>query len=258
MTRLDCSLTRMNNVRTRTMMLALFAILVSASGPGRLHAQGKPEAVSFATADMVNIGATWYPTRPGAPAVICLHQWRADRSSFEPLALALQKEGIAVLCIDLRGFGDSKTRRDGSSVAADRNARKDVEAAVRWVSEVKSVPRTSIALVGASYGSSNAIQHAAEDKAIAAVVMLSPGLNYFNVLPIEAAFRSYTPRPVLAVVSSEDLRSVEAVTELKGMGSSGLTTEVVDNAGHGTEMFRERPALVGTVVRWVVSRIRGK
>ena len=62
-------------------------------------------------------------------------------------------------------------------------------------------------------------------------------MNYFNVLPIEAAIRQYGKRPILAVSSSEDERSVEAVTRLKELAGGKIIDKMYDNAGHGTEIL---------------------
>ena len=93
-----------------------------------------------------------------------------------------------------------------------------------------------IGIVGASYGSSNAIIYAAADPAIRTVVLLSPGLNYFNELPTEDAVKKFKGRPLLAVASSEDLRSVETVDAYKAAVPS-MQVQMYENAGHGTDIL---------------------
>src|SRR5690606_39098922 len=83
---------------------------------------------------------------------------------------------------------------------------------------------------------SNALQYAAGDSRIRTLVLLSPGLNYFNELPTEDAAKSWGARPMLAVASSEDVRSVETL-EAYAKLARGVETKLYDNAGHGTDML---------------------
>ncbi|MDT8324769.1 MAG: alpha/beta fold hydrolase [Bacteroidota bacterium] len=199
-------------------------------------AQAKGEDVRFPTSDGIVIAGTLYPAGKQAPAVLCLHQWRSDRSSFTALAGQLQAAGITVLTIDMRGYGGSTKTEAGKRIRPDRKAQKDIEAALRFMRTQASVDASRIGLVGASYGSSNAIIHAADDATIRAVALLSPGLNYFNELPTEDAVRSYAGRPLLAVASSEDLRSVETVDAYRAIAPS-METKIYRDAGHGTDIL---------------------
>ena len=117
--------------------------------------------------------------------MLCLHQWRSDRSSFTPLATLLAANGFTVLTFDARGYGGSQTTKQGGRVRPNRDIQKDVAAAVAYVKSIASPAK--IGLIGASYGSSNAIIYGANSHDIAALVLLSPGLNYFNELPTEGS-----------------------------------------------------------------------
>src|SRR3989344_1224383 len=56
--------------------------------------------------DSVKIAADYYPAE-GDKAVIFLHQFAKDRSSWEDLPALIRGKGMAVLVIDLRGHGES-------------------------------------------------------------------------------------------------------------------------------------------------------
>ena len=60
--------------------------------------------------------------------------------------------------------------------------------------------------------------------------------NYFNELPTEQPLKRYRGRPVLAVTSTEDVRSAEAVKAYQGI-APGIEVKTYDGAGHGTDIL---------------------
>jgi dienelactone hydrolase len=215
-----------------------------------LGSQAGGENVRFTTSDGIVIAGTLYPAGERAPAVLCLHQWRSDRSSFAALAGRLQAAGMTVLAIDMRGYGGSKKTEAGKRIRPDRKAQKDIEAALQFMRSQSSVDASRIGIVGASYGSSNAIIYAAADTEIRAVVLLSPGLNYFNELPTEESVRAYAGRPLLAVASSEDLRSVETVEAYRALAPA-MQSEIYRDAGHGTDILEAGVGLGGEILSFL-------
>lgn len=208
--------------------------------------KGGTEDVQFTTTDGVMITGTLYPAGDNAPAVLCLHQWRSDRSSFAALASTLQAAGMTVLTIDMRGYGGSTRTATGGAVRPDRIAVEDVKAAMTFLRAHPKADATRIGIVGASYGSSNAIMYAAGDPAVRAVVLISPGLNYFNELPTEEPLRRYKARPLLVAASSEDLRSVETVDAYRKIAPS-MEVEAYEDAGHGTDILDAGVGLDGRI-----------
>jgi len=194
------------------------------------------EDVQFTTSDGVVIAGTLYSAGEGSPAVLCLHQWRSDRTSFAALAGKLQKKGFTVLTIDMRGYGGSTRTEAGKRIRPDRRAQKDIEAALDFLRSHPTADAARVGIVGASYGSSNALIYAANDTDISALVLLSPGLNYFNELPTEAPLKAYSGRPLLVAASSEDLRSVETVETYRRI-APGMAVEMYEGAGHGTDIL---------------------
>jgi dienelactone hydrolase len=221
-----------------------------------VRASGAEEQVTFTTSDGIVIAGTLYPAAAGSPAVLCLHQWRSERSEFESFARSLQSAGITALTIDMRGYGGSTRSAAGSAVEPGRITGADIEAAVAFLKKHKSVDAARIGLVGASYGSSNAIIYAAEHAEIRVVALLSPGLNYHKVLPTEPAVKRYGNRPLLAIAGSEDMRSVEAVNRFREIAGSGITTKLYENGGHGVDLFRAHPASADLVREFLQKNLR--
>mgnify|MGYP000218171666 FL=1 len=208
----------------------------SAARKAAAKAAAAGEDVTFTTSDGVVITGTLYPAGESAPAVLCLHQWRSDRTSFAAIAGKMQQAGFTVLTIDMRGYGGSTRTEAGKRIRPDRRAQKDIEAALTFLRSQPSADAGRIGIIGASYGSSNALIHAAKDKGIRALVLLSPGLNYFNELPTEAPLKQYGDRPLFAAASTEDLRSVETVEAYRRI-APGITVEMYEGAGHGTDIL---------------------
>jgi dienelactone hydrolase len=204
-----------------------------------------PQTVKFVSSDNVEIVGTFYePPAANSPAVLLLHQWGSNRASYDEFARKLQAKGFGALAIDGRGFGESTKTIDGSPVGTDRGdetvkgMRADVDRAFQFLAKQKNVDAGRIGLVGASYGSSLAMIHAAENKAVKAVALLSPGLNYFGNLPIEDAVENYGARPLLLVAADDDQNSAETVKKLKeSVSGEKSEAQIYARGGHGTTLF---------------------
>ena len=156
----------------------------------------------------------------------------------------MQAKGFNVLAIDGRGFGESVKTADGRAVTAERTDAAikgmlgDVGAAFDFLAKQNNVDPAKIGIVGASYGSSLALIYAADNPKVAAVALLSPGLNYFGNMPTEPALTKYGKRPLLLVAAEDDKESADAVNKLKTADPSEThEATVYDKGGHGTGLF---------------------
>lgn len=195
---------------------------------------------------VVLVGSFYEAEKPDSPALLLLHQWQSDRHSWDDLAAEMHGAGFSVLAIDGRGFGESTKRTDGSGVSAGRTDKDvqamlgDVRAAVDFLAKQDTVDPKRIGIVGASYGSSLALIYAADDPKIAAIALLSPGLNYFGNMATEPAIIRYGDRPVLLAAAEDDPESFNAVTrlaELTGEPNRAVAISV-KKGGHGTELLK--------------------
>ena len=81
--------------------------------PAAVAAIPDAEEVALETSDGLSLAAWYYPVSEDATplaTVILVHDLDGSHKSVEPLALALQKLGCAVVAPDLRGHGASTTR----------------------------------------------------------------------------------------------------------------------------------------------------
>lgn len=123
------------------------------------------EEVTIVTADGLRLSA-WFIPRPGAPAVILLHGYPAEKADMLPLAAALHPR-FATLLMDLRYFGKSQ----GHSTTLGFLERSDLRRAVDFL-EVRGFGRVGV--FGFSLGGAVAMLTAAEDRRIRAVAAYAP------------------------------------------------------------------------------------
>lgn len=204
------------------------------------------ETVTIDTPDGVKLVGTFYKVgKENSPALLLLHEWTANRHVYDDFAERMNRDGFAVLSIDGRGFGESVKKADGSEVKVDLDKGidpklllNDANSAVEFLSKQQNVDANKIGIVGASYGSSVAIMYAADHPQIAAVVLLSPGINYFDNLPTVPAIKKYGTRPILLVAAEDDKDSADAVRKLmEESGNQNASATVYPAGGHGTAIF---------------------
>ncbi len=175
-----------------------------------------PEELDLQTTDGLRLKAWYYGVpKDSAPAatVILVHDLEGSHTSVEPLALALQELGFAVVAPDLRGHGASTTRAvagqresldakklkrnelefipqsAGGSVREQSNVRGDIEAVRNWIkrkSDDGELDIDRLCVVGSGAGAILAAMWTAADwswqpiatgpqgRQVRAVVLVSP------------------------------------------------------------------------------------
>ena len=173
-------------------------------------------------------GLYWAPptSAKAAPGIILLHMLSRRKEDWRAFGDFLQKNGYAAIAIDLRDRGDGG--RD--KLIADARAAYD------FLRSQKEVDASRVAAIGGSMGANGALWFGATEPAIKAVVLLSPGLNYYGVTSEDAMTR-LGARPVLLVASEDDGYSAVTVRRLAQLAKGPHPVKVFDNAGHGTEML---------------------
>lgn len=239
--------------------LALIAILmIACGGPPKVSnsdvrsgpaleqpASGKPyKTVEIDSEDGTPIyGSMYAADKANSPALLLLHQWQSDRHSFDDFGAMMQSKGFAVLAIDGRGFGESNHHANGSMLEAGRTDADvkamlgDVDAAFNYLSKQPNVDPAKVGMVGASYGSSLAIIYAADHPNVAAVALLSPGLDYFGNMPTEPAVKKYGDRPLYMAAAEDDKESADSVRTLAA-DDPKASQKVYSSGGHGQALFK--------------------
>lgn len=246
----------MQNIRS--FVLFLFALVVGACGDagntvsntGAASSPEKPKAapqtVTIDSPDGVKLVGSFYDAeKPMAPALLLLHQWESDRHAYDAFAAKMQADGFNVLSVDGRGFGESTTKANGSKVTAGRTEADvkamlgDVGACFGFLSKQGNVNPKRIGILGASYGSSLALIYAAGDPEVAAIAMLSPGLDYFGSMKTKPAMEKYGNRPAYMLAAEDDGESANAIRMLNPIESNIAKYEQTIHArgGHGTALL---------------------
>ncbi|MCI0548434.1 MAG: alpha/beta fold hydrolase [Candidatus Rokubacteria bacterium] len=141
--------------------------------PPRLHIPGTPadhrlraEDVRIPVGDGVILSG-WLAPRPGAPAVLLLHGYPANKADLLPLAASLSPD-FGVLLIDHRYFGQG----DGARVTTlGHRERGDTRRALDLLA---ARGHERIGVFGFSMGGAVALMAAAEDSRVRAVAAYAP------------------------------------------------------------------------------------
>lgn len=123
------------------------------------------EDVTIAADDGARLAGWWLP-RPGAPAVILLHGYPAEKADLLPIAAALAPR-FAVLLMDLRYFG----RSEGRATTLGFRERGDLKRALDFLA---ARGHSGAGVFGFSLGGAIALLTAAEEPRIRAVAAYAP------------------------------------------------------------------------------------
>jgi len=215
------------------------------------------EAVTFATPDGWEIHATYWNAGEDKPAAVLLHVLQADRRSYDDFGSGLAAAGFNVLALDSRGHGESVKHNGKVERYTDfgddeyRSSVADVAAAKTFLAG-KGADTSRTVVVGASIGANLALNYAASDVDVRAVVLLSPGLNYRGVATADA-MSAYGDRPAYLVASEEDSYSADSVGKLHEIAGNAELALFKD-AGHGTNILLAEPSLAAKLVTWLAAQ----
>ncbi len=234
------------------LLLSLFLLLgcVQSGSDGGIELPKNSQKVSFSTQDGVKIVANFFPFDSNK-AVIAVHQFNSSKESYNELAQLLNKNGFAVLSIDLRGHGESKASGSLSSPFSLQDSdfqtmEWDILAGQQFLQQKGF---TDFFLVGASIGANLAIMVPAENSGFKAAVALSPGEEFKSLVPMAAARETMVP--TLLVASKEDAYSFQSVQSLYPSFNAQAKKIELNNAGHGTSMLEKEPSLKQSILDWL-------
>lgn len=217
---------------------------------------GKPEPIVLQAQDGVHIAGAYVNADQPRAAAVLLHMMPATKESWSAFASRLSGLGIASLAIDLRGHGASNHGPSGAldyrlfTEVEHRAKRLDVEAALDWLRSRH--PDAPLLAVGASIGANLALRAMADHDDVAAVLALSPGLDYRGVSTEDAALRFRNGQRALLAASREDEYSTVSIERLGTMATEAkIETVVLDDAGHGTVMLERDAVFADRAAAWL-------
>lgn len=207
----------------------------------------EPEDLTLTTGDGVQLGVTYYGSLEGKDAVpiIMLHMLEGSRSDYAGLAQFLQQQGHAILTVDLRGHGDSKTSLASSRPLDPKTMRPDdfrrivspagdIEACKAFLIQRNNAGELNIeklCVVGAGFGGLAALEWARLDwswpplatgkqgQDVKALVLLSPewsaeGLSAKDAMGHPAVREELS---ILLLVGKQDSGAYRSARQLEGI-----------------------------------------
>lgn len=219
------------------------------------------ESVTFSTTDDLTLRGWYFPAeRPDAPAMVYAPATSHDQRSGLSLVPAFHDAGYHVLLFSYRGHALSDGRKGSFTYGAAES--RDVDAAVRFLSETKGISR--ISLIGHSAGAVSAILSAARNPQVGAVVAVAPfncvdevwqtsrpslvpsfvldwalwvaertrGFEREQVCPLQVV-EQLAPRPLLVIHGTDDRRiTEEQVLELFAAAKEPKSLWLINGASH--------------------------
>jgi pimeloyl-ACP methyl ester carboxylesterase len=247
-----------------------FLLSLVASCSAFAQAPRAPRVLDLKAADGAALKATYFPAKPG-PGVLLLHQSNRDRKSWNEEAEQLAAAGFNILTLDLRGFGESGGKRGDF-----KRYPEDVDTALELLKSQPGVDRRTIGCGGAgwlgvTYCVEAARRHPEEVRSL--VLMsgetLRDGLQFLHEasqLPELFVFSGEDEYPptqdamkllyVTASSSSKKLVHYPAVHDPPWLWyETSDASKVPAHGGHGTDMFKSHPDLVGIIAEWFATTL---
>ncbi len=215
------------------------------------------EKVTFKTKEGVTIVGNYFKSQKHAPAFLLLHMMPSTKESWDTFASFLQKQGFAVLAIDLRGHGESIDKNGKKldyrefSNEEHRESMNDIASAKEFL-EQKGTDISKLAIAGASIGANLALKQASVDNAVRLLVLLSAGIDYRGIRTPELATK-YAGSVYIAA-SEGDTYAAESSRKLYGMFTGDKKLKIIKSKSHGTDMLV--PELIDEIIQWIVDRLK--
>nr|WP_002637153.1 alpha/beta fold hydrolase [Myxococcus hansupus] len=170
------------------------------------------EDVSFTTMDGVTLRGWYLPSRNRA-AVVLVHGFADNRAQLLFEARTLSAAGYGVLLFDLRAHGES----GGDTVTWGDRERRDVTAALDFVSRRPDVDPARLGLFGFSMGGTTSLLVASEDARVKAVAAAGayPALEA-DIYSGYGKWGALSAQPVLWTLQRAGV-AVDAVRPIDGM-----------------------------------------
>lgn len=217
------------------------------------------EEIILTTKDGVQIYADYYKgQKSDSPGVALLHMMPATKESWRDFASKLQEAGFQALAIDFRGHGKSTRKNnevlDYKIFSDNEHGQKihDAEEAIRFLINRNNPAPKILFFAGASIGANIALQYMSEHTRIKGGALLSPGLDYRGVQTDKSIKKIANDQSLFLVAGGEsDEYSTETIKKLYDMATCKKQLKIVENGGHGTDLFIAEPMLMEEIIDWL-------
>jgi pimeloyl-ACP methyl ester carboxylesterase len=232
-----------------------FQIKVVAASPGNTPARGTTAAAAgtpIDTFDLVRLQSNLeIPSGVPAPipAVLLLHGFGEDSAVWTDFKKSLLAKGFAVMTLDLRGHGASKTRNN-QPITASKDWRSsphefplDVDAALTWLKTQTRINSNKIAVIGVDIGANLALIASGRFQQVRTVVAVNP--NLVEGQEMAGSAQDFKPRSALIFA----LTDTEG-TALKSAVQSPVQVRTLDQPGGTTSWFQNKQ-VTDSIFQWL-------
>lgn len=207
------------------------------------------ESVAFTTTDGIIIAGDYQPPRQaGKRVAVMLHGLGSTSGEWTALKRLIVAEGLGYFAYDARGHGRSTKTTTGTEINYTQFGPPgdespwyamigDLDQAVRYLARVKKIKETSLVIVGASLGANIAIAWAADHQSVAAVLLLSPGIEYAGIRSSGPAGRFLNRKIAFAAAPNDTYAFQSSRALYNHLASNPHATFFLGVSGHGVQMF---------------------
>lgn len=162
----------------------------------------------FQTFDLVKLKASYVMPQgvpAPIPAVLLLHGYGEDRKVWESLKTMFVAQGWAVMSLDLRGHGDSKTKNQRTITASpewrstSHDFAQDIDPALDWLKRQPRLDSKKIVIVGYDIGANLALVSSGKFSEVRSVVAIKPVLK--EALEMAGSAQDFRPHAALVVTA---------------------------------------------------------
>lgn len=219
--------------------------------------------IEIETKDLRIIKATMtYPKMDAVkfPTVILLHSLGASSAEWVNLVDNLNSAGFLVIAMDFRGHGKSVYNTNFQQKSwvyfkpkMYEKFPSDVMAVLKQAQVIsKKVSIDNCAFVGADLGANTAVLVAKDmPKKPKALVLISPSIS-FKGLYIPIAMTQIGKIPILTMVSTKDVYSVNQQKSLVKFSQGNFYAKNYPNGGMGMQMLKVNPTMSADITNWLV------
>jgi pimeloyl-ACP methyl ester carboxylesterase len=212
----------------------VFPACTRAADDVRAGAVAGSRAVSFRTADDVELSGRLFGADTATTGIVFAHMLPADQSSWFEFAARVADEGYLALTFDFRGYcpgGDAGCSDGDRNVSADV---ADLEAALAFL---RSTGVETVALVGASMGGTASLIVAAQQgDGVAAVITLSAPQQIEGLVAGPEVI-GQTSAAKLFVAGSGDGAAAAAAQAFADQAPPPKRLEILPSDDHGTDLL---------------------
>jgi pimeloyl-ACP methyl ester carboxylesterase len=183
------------------------------------------------------------------PAVLLLHGYGEDRSVWNDFSKELLNRGWAVMALDLRGHGDSRTK-NGRAIEASPDWRTnlhefplDVDPALDWLKSRPRIDTRKIVVIGSDVGANLALIASGRFPEVRTAVAINPKLD--ESLALAGSAQDFQPRSTLVAVSN----AAEG-ERIKALVKAPSRVLIVSRSG-GTKQWVADKQVADAVFQWL-------